>query len=139
MLVVGATAVIQHAKARPRQSLALAADVFERKPPKLAAVALANKTARIAWKLMVTGEATTARSMPESAAAAIRDQPAGSSAPRRRSRNLQEREDGGIDRSESETLRGSSGRTWSLGCLELASRKPSWPAVMSDRNNRPDI
>jgi transposase len=27
-----------------------------RKPEKLAAVALANKTARIAWKLMVSGE-----------------------------------------------------------------------------------
>jgi transposase len=27
-----------------------------RKPPKLAAVALANKAARIAWKMMVTGE-----------------------------------------------------------------------------------
>ena len=28
----------------------------KRKPPMLAAVALANKTARIAWKLMVSGE-----------------------------------------------------------------------------------
>jgi hypothetical protein len=29
---------------------------LKRKPEKLAAVALANKTARIAWKLMVRGE-----------------------------------------------------------------------------------
>ena len=27
----------------------------------------------------------------------------------------------------------------SRGCLELASRKPSWPAVQTDRINRPDI
>jgi hypothetical protein len=30
--------------------------LLKRKPPKLAAVALANKTARIAWKLMRSGE-----------------------------------------------------------------------------------
>jgi transposase len=30
--------------------------LIKRKPPKLAAVALANKTARIAWKLMVSSE-----------------------------------------------------------------------------------
>jgi transposase len=30
--------------------------LLARKPPKLAAVALANKNARIAWKLMTTGE-----------------------------------------------------------------------------------
>ena len=56
VLVVGATSVIQHAKkARGKPSPWLAA-LIKRKPPKLAAVALANKTARIAWKLMVSGE-----------------------------------------------------------------------------------
>ena len=32
------------------------AELLKRKPPKLAAVALANKMARIAWKLMVSGQ-----------------------------------------------------------------------------------
>lgn len=56
LLVVGATAVIQQAsKGRGQHSRWLLA-LIKRKPPKLAAVALANKVARIVWKLMVTGE-----------------------------------------------------------------------------------
>jgi transposase len=56
VLVVGATAVIQQARnGRGNPSPWLVA-LIQRKPPKLAAVALANKTARIAWKLMVSGE-----------------------------------------------------------------------------------
>jgi transposase len=56
MLVVGATAVIQQARrGRGHPSPWLLA-LLKRKPPKLAAVALANKTARIAWKLMVSGQ-----------------------------------------------------------------------------------
>jgi transposase len=56
LLVVGATAVIQQVrKGRGHASPWLIA-LLKRKPPKLAAVALANKTARIAWKLMVSGQ-----------------------------------------------------------------------------------
>ena len=56
VLVAGATAVIQQVrKGRGRPSRWLA-ELVKRKQPKLAAVALANKTARIAWKLMVSGE-----------------------------------------------------------------------------------
>jgi transposase len=56
VLVAGATAVIQQARrGRGRPSPWLVA-LLKRKPPKLAAVALANKIARIAWKLMTTGE-----------------------------------------------------------------------------------
>src|SRR5438270_131046 len=56
LLVAGATAVIQQVRrGRGRPSAWLLA-LLKRKPPKLAAVALANKVARIAWKLMTTGE-----------------------------------------------------------------------------------
>jgi transposase len=56
VLVVGATAVIQHARRGRGTVSPWLAKLIERKPPKLAAVALANKIARIAWKMMVSGE-----------------------------------------------------------------------------------
>jgi transposase len=68
VLVVGATAVIQQAQRGGRASPWLAA-LLKRKSPKLAAVALANKMARIAWKMMVTGETYTANSAPAVVAA----------------------------------------------------------------------
>lgn len=55
LLVVGATSVVKQAKGRGRGPRWLL-ELLKRKPPKLAAVALANKMARIAWKLMTTGE-----------------------------------------------------------------------------------
>jgi transposase len=57
LLVVGATSVVQQVgKGRGHPSPWLV-ELLKRKPPKLAAVALANKIARIAWKMMVSGEA----------------------------------------------------------------------------------
>jgi transposase len=56
-LVVGASSLInQVTRGRTKPSPWLA-QLLVRKPRKLAAIALANKTARIAWKLMVSGEA----------------------------------------------------------------------------------
>jgi transposase len=70
VLVAGATAVIQQAKhGRGHPSPWLIA-LLKRKPPKLAAVALANKIARIAWKLMVTGESYDGARMPGASASA---------------------------------------------------------------------
>ena len=74
VLVVGATALIRRVReGRCRGGTAFVAwilDLLQRKPPKLVAVALANKLARIAWKLMVTGEAYAATRSPVTAAGA---------------------------------------------------------------------
>jgi transposase len=56
VLVSGATACIRHAKSGRGSPSPWLAELLKRKPPKVAAVALANKTARIAWKLMISGE-----------------------------------------------------------------------------------
>jgi len=64
VLVSGATAVIRHAVRRGGRASPWLLDLLKRKPPKLAAVALANKMARIAWKLMLTGETYAATSAP---------------------------------------------------------------------------
>ena len=70
LLVAGATAVIQQAKhGRGHPSPWLIA-LLKRKPPKLAAVALANKIARIAWKLMATGESYDGARLPGAPASA---------------------------------------------------------------------
>jgi transposase len=55
-LVAGATAYIQQVKRGRTKPSPWLAELLRRKPPKLAAVALANKTARIAWKLMTSGQ-----------------------------------------------------------------------------------
>jgi transposase len=49
-------------RAAQRQASPWLAALLKRMSPKLAAVALANKTARIAWKMMVTGDAYSAKS-----------------------------------------------------------------------------
>ena len=55
-LILGATAVIQQVRRGRGHPSPWLIDLLKRKPPKLAAVALANKTARIVWKLMISGE-----------------------------------------------------------------------------------
>ena len=57
LLVVGATSVIRVAKPGARLGSAWLVGLLERKPRKLAAVALANKMARIIWAMMASGKA----------------------------------------------------------------------------------
>jgi transposase len=54
LLVLGATAVIRQAK--PGRASPWLLNLLARKPRKLAAVALANKMARIIWAMLVSGE-----------------------------------------------------------------------------------
>jgi transposase len=56
LLVVGATAVLRYAKKGGSPSKTWAEALLQRKPFKVAAVALANKTARIAWAVLTRGE-----------------------------------------------------------------------------------
>jgi len=70
VLVVGATALLRfvvNGKSKSALSPWLE-QLLKRKPAKLVAVALANKLARIAWKLMVTGQSYVRKSAPVSAA-----------------------------------------------------------------------
>jgi transposase len=62
-LVCGATSVIRQVQRNGKASPWLA-DLLKRKPPKLVALALANKMARIAWKLMVTGQSYATKPAP---------------------------------------------------------------------------
>jgi len=57
LLVAGAMAVIRQGRRSDFQKMPWLADLMQRKPTKVAAVALANKTARIAWVLLATGGA----------------------------------------------------------------------------------
>ena len=57
LLFVGAMSVIRFAKPGSKSASAWLLQLLERKPRKLAAVALANKMARIIWAMMARGEA----------------------------------------------------------------------------------
>ena len=56
LLIAGAVAVLRHARNRPTRDGEWVRALLARKPTKLAAVALANKTARIVWAVMMRGD-----------------------------------------------------------------------------------
>ena len=53
LLVVGATSVIRYARGKGAAHAAWINGLLAKKPARLVSVALANKTARIAWALLV--------------------------------------------------------------------------------------
>ena len=55
LLVAGAMSVVRHAKRRGTSNQPWLTDIIARKPTMVAAVALANKNARIVWALMKQG------------------------------------------------------------------------------------
>jgi transposase len=56
LLVIGATSVIRYARDKAPGEAVWLKRLLERKPPRLASVALANKMARIAWAVLTRGE-----------------------------------------------------------------------------------
>jgi transposase len=61
LLIAGAVAVLRHARNRPTRDGQWVRALMERKPTKVAAVALANKTARIVWAVMMRGDGYRAK------------------------------------------------------------------------------
>ena len=57
LLVIGATSVVKLAKPGHRFGTAWLLGLVQRRPRKVAAVALANKMARVVWAMMTSGEA----------------------------------------------------------------------------------
>ena len=56
LLISGAVAIVRYSRGKPTPERAWVNALLQRKPAKVAAVALANKTARIDWALMVKKE-----------------------------------------------------------------------------------
>ncbi|WP_419248121.1 transposase [Sinorhizobium meliloti] len=70
LLIIGGTTVVRWARRRGAPAGTWPARMILTKPPKLIAVALANKLARIAWALMARGASTKIRplALPDAAA-----------------------------------------------------------------------
>ena len=67
LLVVGATSVMRYARGKGAVSAVWINKLLAKKPARLVSVALANKTARIAWALLVKQENYRAPTMPAAA------------------------------------------------------------------------
>ena len=73
-LVQGATSLLFQVRlGKSKHATPWMHDMLERKPPKLVAIALANKIARIAWKMMLTGETYQNKAAPPVMAPAAKE------------------------------------------------------------------
>ncbi len=54
--MIGATATLRHARAKTAPGADWVNSLLERRPPRLVTVAIANKTARIAWAVLAKRE-----------------------------------------------------------------------------------
>jgi transposase len=70
LYVAGAMSVLRHARSHPDKHPWLT-QLLARNPAKVAAIALANKTARIAWALLAKGETYRAPSVPAGSSARV--------------------------------------------------------------------
>jgi transposase len=68
LLFVGMMSLVKSARNKPESVDPRLIDLLARKPVRLAAIALANKTARIIWAIMTRGETYRARHVPALAA-----------------------------------------------------------------------
>ena len=62
LLVLGATSVVRRAGSDTSATGAWVRGLLERKPSRVVTVAIANKTARVAWAVLARGETYRARS-----------------------------------------------------------------------------
>ncbi|MEP9373595.1 IS110 family transposase [Mesorhizobium sp. KR1-2] len=64
LLVVGATSLIRRARAKPETADPRLVALLDRKPVRVASVAMANKMARVVWAIMARGETYQSRRIP---------------------------------------------------------------------------
>lgn len=64
LLVIGMTALVKQIRYKPDAADPRLVDLLARKPTRVATVAMANKTARIVWAVMVRGESYRAGHVP---------------------------------------------------------------------------
>lgn len=68
LLFLGATAILKYSKLRKENVVPRALDLLARKPARVAAIALANRTARVVWAMLARGESYRANHAPALAA-----------------------------------------------------------------------